>query len=206
MHSGASELAAAGAPEISPDARSLEIRPVSPGDKQALLDGFERLSEQSRYRRFLSPHGRLTPAELRYFTAVDHHDHEALVALDPESGEGVGVARFVRSTEDPTVAEVAIAVVDDWQRRGVGTRLAGELARRAREEGISAFTGLVLADNDLMLNLIRELGRVHAVHQEHGTVELTVDLPETGVGHLRRTLRAIAGGELRPFPGRHRAG
>ena len=181
-------------------AEALEIRPIAPEDRQALLEGFERLSPESRYRRFLSPRGTLTPRELRYFTEVDHHDHEALVALDPATGEGVGVARYVRSTEDPTVAEVAVAVIDDWQRQGVGTRLLTALAERAREEGIASFTGLVLADNELMLNLLGEIGRVNIGESEAGAVEVTVDLPDTGLGHLRRLLRALARGELRPAP------
>jgi GNAT superfamily N-acetyltransferase len=186
-------------------ATELVIRPISPGDKQALIDGFERLSDQSRYRRFLSPHGRLSDGELRYFTEVDHHDHEALVAIDPRTWQGVGLARYVRSRQDPTAAELAIAVVDDWQRTGVGTRLATALADRARQEGIAMFTGLVLAENELMLNLASELGRVRILHREHGTVELTVELPEQGPGHLTRLLRAVATGVVKPSPAHHPA-
>jgi GNAT superfamily N-acetyltransferase len=181
-------------------ATDLDIRPIRADDKEALKAGFERLSETSRYRRFLSPHGALSDEELRYFTEVDHHNHEALVAMNPHTGEGVGVARYVRSQENPHVAELAVAVVDDWQRRGVGTRLATALADRAREEGITAFTGLVLADNMLMLNLAEELGQVHTGPREQGTVELTIDLPEHGPGHLMRWLRAAATGELKARP------
>ena len=189
------------APSVTAAAAALLIRPISPSDKQALLDGFERLSDESRYRRFLSPHGRLTQAELRYFTEIDHHDHEALVAIDPSTGQGVGVARYVRSKDNPASAELAIAVVDDWQRLGVGTRLATELAVRAREEGISTFTGFVLAENELMLSLARELGEIRAVHQEHGTVELTVQLPEQSPDtFVRRLLRAVATGALKAVP------
>jgi GNAT superfamily N-acetyltransferase len=117
-----------------PLSAELVIRPITPHDKQALIDGFERLSETSRYRRFLSPHGRLSDAELRYFTEVDHHHHEALVAIDPRTQQGVGIGRYIRSKQDPTAAELAIAVVDEWQRMGVGTRLATALADRARQE------------------------------------------------------------------------
>lgn len=56
-----------------------------PGDEQRLLEGLERLSERSRYRRFLASHRRLSEAELRHFTQVDHHDHNAIVAVDPET-------------------------------------------------------------------------------------------------------------------------
>jgi GNAT superfamily N-acetyltransferase len=180
------------------DAEALEIRPIEPGDKEAMLEGFERLSEKSRYRRFLAPHGRLTAAELRYFTEVDHRDHEALVAIEPETKQGVGVARYVRSAEDPSVAELAVAVVDEWQARGVGTRLVGALAERALEEGITSFSGLVLAENELMLNLLRDLGRVRVLHTDLGAVEVIVDLPETGLGRLKRVLGHVARGEVVP--------
>jgi hypothetical protein len=96
-----------------PTAETLLIRPISPDDKQQFIEAFERLSDRSRYRRFLSARRRLSTADVRYLTQVDHHDHEALVAIDPESGTGVGVARYVRLTTNPHVAELAVAVVDD---------------------------------------------------------------------------------------------
>jgi GNAT superfamily N-acetyltransferase len=174
----------------------IEIRPIEPDDKDALASGFDRLSERSRYRRFLSPRGPLSAAELRYFTEVDHRNHEALVAVDPQTGEGVGVARFVRSEEDAEVAEMAVAVADDWQGHGVGSRLTAALARRARQEGISSFTALALAQNDAMVNLLEELGEVHTGQARLGTVELTVALPEAGVGRLERLIRAVARGDV----------
>jgi GNAT superfamily N-acetyltransferase len=174
----------------------LEIRPIEPDDKDALARGFDRLSERSRYRRFLSPRGPLTEAELSYLTEVDHRDHEALVAVEPESGEGVGVARFVRSPEDRDVAELAVAVADDWQGHGVGSVLVGELAKRAREEGITCFTALALAENDAMLGLLEDLGEVRTGQPRLGTVELAVDLPDEGLSRLRRLLRAVARGDV----------
>jgi GNAT superfamily N-acetyltransferase len=192
------------APERQPPAWDVEIRPIEPDDKDELQRGFARLSERSRYRRFLSPRGPFTDAELRYFTEVDHHDHEALVAVDPVSGEGVGVARFVRSEEDRSAAEFAIAVTDDWHRRGVGSRLMAALAERAREEQVMSFTALALADNEAMLKLLRELGQVRSATTGAGTVELVVDLPATGVDRLRRLLRAVARGEITVLPRRLR--
>jgi hypothetical protein len=82
-------------------AETLLIRPICPADKQQLVDAFERLSERSRYRRFLSPRPHLSEAELSYLTEVDHHDHEALIAIDPDSHEGVGVAPL-RSPQEQT--------------------------------------------------------------------------------------------------------
>lgn len=177
-------------------ARQVEIRPIEPDDRDALAMGFDRLSEQSRYRRFLSPRGALSQAELSYLTEVDHHDHEALVAVDPKTNEGVGVARFIRSGEDPAVAELAVAVADDWQGQGVGSLLTGELAKRAREEGVMCFTALALAENDAILGLLQDLGEVRTARAQLGTVELAVDLPDDGIGRLRRLLRAVARGDV----------
>jgi GNAT superfamily N-acetyltransferase len=178
--------------------RPVEIRPIEPDDKDALLRGFERLSERSRYRRFLTPHDALTAEELRYFTEVDHRDHEALVAIDPDTGDGVGVARYVRSVADPTAAELAVAVVDDCQGQGVGSRLVGALAKRARGEGIASFTALMLAENAEMLAVLRELGEVRELQRELGTVSVAVDLPESGLGRVAALLRAVAAGHLKP--------
>ncbi len=178
----------------------LLIRPIEPDDKDAMVEGFERLSDQSRYRRFLAPHGHLTAAELHYFTEVDHHDHEALIAFDEATQQGVGVARYVRSHAEPALAEVAVAVVDEWQSQGVGTRLLSALAERAKDEGIASFSGLVLADNELMLNLLQDVGRVRIVHSERDTVEVIVDLPQRGLERLKRLLAAVARGEVVPSP------
>src|SRR5581483_8378240 len=96
---------------------------LTPSDAPVLAEGFARLSAESRRLRFLTAKPTLSPSELRYLTEVDGHDHEALGAVDPVSHRGVAVARFVRDDQEPTRAEAAITVADDWQRRGVGKLL-----------------------------------------------------------------------------------
>src|SRR5205823_321375 len=105
--------------------------------------------------RFLTPMNELRKSDLKYLTEVDHHDHEAIVA-ESLDGDPLGVARFVRSSEGR--AEAAVAVVDDWQGRGLGTALLQRLAQRAGEEGIDHFTAIMLAGNHEMLALCEELG------------------------------------------------
>src|SRR5207248_2843457 len=121
----------------------LEIRPIEAGDKTALAHAVEQSSAEAVYRRFLNPHGRLTAAELRYLTEVDHRDHEALLAVDQGSGKSVGVARYVRDRERTDTAEIAVSVLESWQGRGVGRALLHRLAERARDEGITQFTALM---------------------------------------------------------------
>jgi GNAT superfamily N-acetyltransferase len=173
------------------DGSEIILRRVRAADKQLLAEGFERLSADSRYRRFLAPMPELTDAQLRYFTEVDHHDHEAIGALDPASGRGVGIARFIRLADRPGVAEAAVTVADEWQGRGVGTLLVEALAERAREEGITTFSATLLATNHEMLELFENIARVRVVDRQTGTVEVEVDLPPAGIGrHLRELLRA----------------
>ena len=179
------------------DGSRVTVRPICPQDAGQLRAGFERLSQESRYRRFLSPMQELSGPMLRYLTEVDHHDHEALIAVAAD-GTYVGVARSVRSRSDPQVAEAAVTVADDWQGRGLGTALLGLLADRARAEGISRFTALMLASNRDMLDLFEDLGPVRILQRASGTVELEIALPRRGAGsHLGELLRGSASGRYK---------
>ena len=172
---GRAGAAVTGRPVVLRDGSAVLIRPVRRADAPLLADGFTRLSARSRRLRFLTPKTELSPAELRYFTDVDHHDHEALGALDRADGRGVGIARYVRDTGDPQSAEIAVTVVDDWQGRGLGAELLARLSGRARTEGIRRFTALVSADNAAMAALLRSVS-ASPVHREYGTVEYEITL------------------------------
>ena len=180
-----------------PDGSRLLIRPIEPADRERVAAGFERLSPESRYRRFFSPLPELSGRQLDYLTRVDHHDHEALVALDADSGEGVAVARFVRVSEG--VAEPAIAVIDDWQGRGVAAALLDRLVERAREEGIERFAALVLADNPRAIRVLERLGETRR-DQEGTEVELEIDLaePAGAAASVRGLLGSVAAGLVQP--------
>jgi GNAT superfamily N-acetyltransferase len=179
------------------DGAAIEVRPIEADDKPGLLRAFHRLSPESRYRRFFAPIDHLTEDQLTYLTEVDHRDHEALVATDPDTGRGIGVARFVRSETDPEIAQFAVAVADDWHRRGVGTALLHRLTERAREEGIRRFSASILEENRPMLELADELGDVQVRDRAGGAVEIEVELPEEGIGAaLAAALRAAGRGLL----------
>lgn len=201
------ELVRLGAPVALRDGSQVRIRQGHSTDRELLLRGFERLSPESRYRRFLAPLAELTEVMVRTLTEIDHHDHEAMIALDQQTGEGIGVARYVRDSQRPEVAEVAVTVIDDWQGRGLGTLLLEVISARAREEGITAFTALMLAANDEMLDILKRLHPVRIIDRGMGTVEVEVPIPEIGVAPaLRKVLQIAARDDVAvPPAGRHRA-
>ena len=168
--------AAGGKRVVLCDGSKVLIRQIQSADAPLLADGFTRLSDQSRQMRFLTRKKELSAAELRYLTDIDHHDHEALGALDHDDGRGVGIARYVRDSEDPRAAEIAVTIVDDWQGRGLGTELLSQLSDRARSEGIHRFTALVSADNAAMAGLARTTN-AELVRYGPGTVEYEITLP-----------------------------
>ena len=131
-----------------------------------------------------------------------------MCSSDLDSGEGIGVARYVRDPNHPEVAEVAVAVIDDWQRRGVGTLLLEVISARAREAGITTFTALMLATNAEMMDLFEQLGPTRVIDRAAGTVEVEVPIPGRGVAaSLRKLIRIAAEHELGPPatpPGRAR--
>jgi len=182
----------------------LSIRQVRPDDKRLIAEGIERLSPESRYRRFFRPLDRLSERDLVYLTEIDHTDHEALVAIDPETGALVGVARYVRGAE-PHLAEVSVAVGDPWQHRGVATALLERLVERAREAQITHFVALVLDENVEAIKLFEHLvpGHARPRRSASGHLELLIELPEPGRlpdSALARVLRVVAHGAVTVNP------
>lgn len=172
-----------------PDGGLLSLRPIRPEDGPLLAEGFTRLSPESRFLRFFSPLDHLSAAQLRYFTEIDYVDHFAWVATvaTPDHPElGVAVARYIRSHDDPTAAEAAVAVADDHHRRGIGSILLEALAAVALTRGITSFHLLVRADNHGMIAAMHELGAEHRLSDEPGVIRFVLHLPEL-VAELRGT-------------------
>jgi GNAT superfamily N-acetyltransferase len=160
------------------DGTRVVLRHIRPEDSADLARDFARLSPESRYRRFLGGVTHLSDSALRYLTEVDGRDHVAIVATcdspDLKTETGLGVARFVRLHDEPTVAEAAVTVADDVQRRGLGRLLAATLAIAAHERGIRSFRAEVLADNEPMVSLLHEVG-ARAIRSDSGVI--TFDIP-----------------------------
>ena len=157
------------------DGSMVWIRQVQSADAPLLADGFARLSADSRSTRCLGAKKELSPAELRYLTDVDHHDHEALGALERPGGPGVGIARYIRHPGNPQAAEIAVTVVDYWQGRGLGTELVRQLSDCAWRAGIRRFTAMATAGNVAAVRLLRTM-RARPVRRGAGAVEYEIAL------------------------------
>ena len=155
------------------DGTRVTIRPITPEDRTEIAAAVRNLSPESRYKRFLGAVDALDARTLRYLTEIDHHDHEALVAFDAADGHGVGVARYARAPGAADAAELAVVVADAWQGQGLGTLLVRKVIDRARDEGISQLTALVLATNTQMLELLEREGWRREGLPHDGTVELS---------------------------------
>jgi len=162
------------------DGARVRVRPIRPEDEAGLVDLYGRLSTHTAYQRFFSVMRRLPPDWAHFLANVDHRRRFALVAERPDGGRPalVAVARYEPS-EDPGVAEVAFVVQDDWQNRGLGTLLLGDLLRAAAANGIERFRAWVLADNRRMLDLLARFTDVTGRTIEQGVCRLEFR-PRTG--------------------------
>src|SRR5688500_10128841 len=121
-----------------PTGEAVAFRHIRPDDKGNLAAAFGRLSPESQHKRFLAAKPRLSASDLRYLTEIDGFDHVAVLAVRADDPDVIlGVGRFVRLTDLPDTAEVAIVVGDPFQGKGLGRELGRRLADEARDHGVT---------------------------------------------------------------------
>lgn len=151
-----------------------------PGDREGVRAGYEQLSPEAQFHRFLAPVPHLTEGMLEHLVdRVDGVDHIALVLFvfdEDHVGQGAGIARIIRYPEDPEAADVAVTVLDSYQGRGVATALLAELMRQ-RPEGIRRLVTQVAADNPASLAMLRRLGPTTVEREGGNLLAVTVELP-----------------------------
>jgi acetyl coenzyme A synthetase (ADP forming)-like protein len=182
------------------DGETVQVRPITPDDGPLLVDFFERMGPESRYFRFFRVKQSLPPEEVEFFTNVDYDSRMALIVLDDD--KMIAVARYDRESADSSRAEVAFAVADDQQGRGLGTELLQLLTSHARQNGVEQFQAFVLPENVQMMRVFRNSG-----YELRRTVDdgvYTVDFPVAYTEGARaaaehREKRAIAASILPLF-------
>jgi GNAT superfamily N-acetyltransferase len=141
------------------DGRRILVRPLVASDRAQLVAGYGTLSPESRRARFGTPPDRLSEHQLDQLLDLDYEDRFAICAVDPESPHvGFGVARYARDPGDPTAAEAAVVVLDQFQHHGIGRILLEDLIDIARMHGIGTLTASVRWDNTALVDAIRAVG------------------------------------------------
>jgi GNAT superfamily N-acetyltransferase len=173
-----SEAAKYSAFELLRDDRKIEIRALRPGDRNGLMAAIERTSTESLYRRFFVAKRYFSETEETFFLNIDFRTHVALVAIVEESGQPaiVGGGRYV--VAQPGSAEVAFAIIDEYQRRGIGGALLRHLIALAREAGLKTLLAEVLPENGPMLKLFEKSGLETDTKREGGVVHVTLRLTD----------------------------
>lgn len=161
------------------DGTTVRIRPILPQDAAGLQDMLTRMSRQTVYHRFFQAKDHLEPEELEAFTHLDYKDRMALVAI--RGDKIIGVGRYWRDDENPEIADVAFAVVDAEQGKGIATRLVRYLTTYAVPVGINAFRASVLADNHVMIRVFRNAGYPMRREPDEGLYKVEFPTTETSV-------------------------
>jgi RimJ/RimL family protein N-acetyltransferase len=171
-----SEAATYSAGEALRDGRWVEIRALRPDDRADLVAAVGRTSAESFYRRFFGVRHEFTERETDYFLNIDFIDHVALVAVAEEGGRPtiVGGGRYV--VVEPGTAEVAFAVVDEYQGQGIGAALLRHVAAIARRAGLRELIAEVLPDNAPMLRVFAKGGFGPGTRRAPGVVHVVLRL------------------------------
>ncbi len=158
------------------DGRRFEIRALRREDGPALLSAIKSVSAQSLFRRFFAVRRDFTDKEITFFVNIDFVSHVALVAVMEEAGRQaiIGGGRYV--VVKPGIAELAFAVVDAYQRQGIGAALMRHLAAIARDAGLRELVAEVLAENAAMLKMFGHCGLPMTTRREADVVHVALQI------------------------------
>ncbi len=168
---------------ILKDGTPINLRPIRPDDAPRLQQTFSMLSPETIYMRFLSAAKGLSDKQARFLAEVDYQDRMAIVGTIQEEGEEriIGVARYgVLGDHSTGLAEVAVVVRDDYQKRGLGKLTMHRLARYAQEQGLKAFVANVHTSNKPVLSFV-----------QHSGLQFDKKMVEPGVWEIRILLSPV---------------
>jgi RimJ/RimL family protein N-acetyltransferase len=162
--------------ETMRDGRRVEIRALRHEDRNGLEEAVSRASAESLRRRFFSLRRHFSEQEMEFFSNIDFVSHVALVVIAEEGGRPVivGGGRYI--VLEPGRAEVAFALIDEYQGHGIGTALMRHLAAIARDAGLKELIAEVLPENTAMLNVFKKSGLQPTTKREAGIMHVTLQL------------------------------
>ena len=167
----------------------IRIGSVLPSNKEQLSHSIRDLSAESIRHRFLGSKKEFSSLELDYFTHLDGWNHYAIGIEEREHPfRGIAAARMVRSSSDPTEAEIAITIIDQYQRIGLGTLLMKLIVLAASERNIERFTFTFMPQNAALIKLIKRIGPIHKSSAEMDYVRLYMELKDIDLTQIKSQL------------------
>ncbi len=167
------------------------IASLTPADRAHIQAGLKYMSHESIRNRFMGSKRDFTEKELDYLTSLDGLNHYAVGVEEAEAPHrGVGVIRMVRSESDGEEAEVAITIIDDYQKKGLGSVLLDVLFLAAKERKVSKFSFTFFAQNEGIMKLIEKKG-VPLVIRSHDSVRMVLKLNEMNEEMIKSRVRSI---------------
>ncbi len=169
--------------------QKLLLATVRPHHTKHIDAGLGYMSSESIRNRFMGSKKEFTPEELKYLTELDGINHFALGVMDGEDAPyGIAIARLVRLSAEPEAADVAITIIDEYQRKGLGTILMKLLILGGLERGMKKFYFTCLPQNEGINRLLGKLGKLTDVYSSHDTKTQSLDLIQFSEDKLRAEL------------------
>lgn len=171
--------------------KSFNLASLTPADRAHIQSGLKYMSSESIRNRFMGSKRDFSDKELDYLTSLDGINHYALGIEEAEGAHrGVAVIRMVRSEKDPGEAEVAITIIDEYQRMGLGSLLLDLLILAAGERQISRFSFTFLPANEAIVRLIQKKG-IPVTERAHDSVRMVLSASQVDLEEIRSRVRSV---------------
>lgn len=153
------------------------IRLLQPSDRETLEEAFRKLSNETKRLRFFQVNETLSEKELDYLLNLDNSNHVAYCAYIMENNvpKGIGVVRYIRSVKNPSIAEIAITIIDEYQGEGIGKELIKRITEHAKKEGITTYVANAFYFNHIILKMITKYP-YKITGSDDGILTIKVDL------------------------------
>jgi hypothetical protein len=167
----------------------LRVGSVLPHNKKQISDGLRDMSPETIRYRFLGSKRDFSERELQYLTVLDGWNHYAIGIEEREKlKRGVGIVRMVRASHSETEAEIAITIIDEYQKMGLGMFFLDLIVLAALERKIETLSFTFLPQNEAILKLINRTGTPIAGPANQDYVQLFLDLNALNVEEIKTRL------------------